>query len=286
VANLARGPVAAWLATAVSRGRDGLHTSQNNARPEDNAGYRTGCLSLKNLFSHLSDFDNEICLAVSVAAAEPSPRHTPVDGLLEALGALLEWPAAARHSPPPAQRTLREDDLLTLLELPNLDAHDLAGQADRPSLDAAAASASRGGCIVREMEMLALLLADSGSHEPYTQSESSGSGPAAAVCAEDTRVEGPPSPPATNSAAGQSGQAPPPGDQADADPGHVADTAAVNSDQISGAPGLAPAELESEPRRWLCRAESAVGGMGDVTNQNTTTIEKQVESNSGCSSGE
>jgi hypothetical protein len=202
-----------------------------------------------------------------VAAAEPSPRHTPVDGLLEALGALLEWPAAARRSPPPAQRTLREEDLLHLLELPDLDAHDLAGESDRPSLDAAAAAAAaRGGRIVRDEDLLPLLLADSGTQELYTQSESSsespGSGPAAAVRAEETRAAGSSPPPATNSAAVQSGQAPPPADPADADLGHAADTAAADLDIISGAPGPAPAEQVSEPRRLLCRAESATGGMG------------------------
>jgi hypothetical protein len=92
-------------------------------------------------------------------------------------------------------------------------------------------------------------------------------------------VAGSPSPPATNSTAGQSGQVPP-ADPEDADSGHAADTAAEDSDVISGAPGPAPAEQESE------LAESAAGGMGDIPDQNMTTIEEEVELNSGYSCGE
>jgi hypothetical protein len=245
-----------------------------------------------------------------VAAAEPLPRHIPVDGLLEALGALLEWPAAARPSLPPAQCKLREEDLLhlleipaPLLEIPDLDAHEWAGEADHPSLDAAAAAASKAAVaaaaaaagveprngleIFRDMDMPSLLLADSGSQELYTSSEPAGSGPAAAVRAEKARVAGYGSlpPPATNCAAGQSGQAPPPADPAEAGLGHAADTAAPDSDTISGASGPAPVEPESELSRRLCMAESAADGMGDTTKQKPTTIE-EVEFNTGYSCGE
>jgi hypothetical protein len=90
------------------------------------------------------------------------------------------------------------------------------------------------------------------------------------------------SPPAAamNSAAGQSGQSPPPADPEDVGPDLAADTAAAYSDVISGAPGPAPEEQESE------LAELAAGGMGDISNQNTTTIEEEVELNSGYSCGE
>jgi hypothetical protein len=98
-------------------------------------------------------------------------------------------------------------------------------------------------------------------------------------------VVGSPSPPATNSAAVQSGQAPPPADPADADLGHAADTAAAGSGVISGAPDSAPAEQESELRRRLCRAESAACGMGDIPDQKPTTSEV-VELNSGYGCGE
>jgi hypothetical protein len=102
------------------------------------------------------------------------------------------------------------------------------------------------------------------------------------------RVAGSQLPPATDSGAGQSGQALPPANPADAGPRHAADTAAVDSDVSSGVPGPATARVgqESELRRWLCGAESAEGVIGDITDQNTTTIEEEVELNSGCSSGE
>jgi hypothetical protein len=222
------------------------------------------------------------------------PRHTPVNGLLEALGALLEWPAAEWQSPPPAQRTLHEEDLLHLLEHPDPDTHEWAGEVDHPSLDAAAAAAASAAAtpargIVRDLDMLSLLLADPDAQESYASSESSCSGPAAAVRAEAARVAGSPPPPATNSAAGQLGQVPPPADPADAGPGHAADTAAADSDTICGASGPAPAEQESALRRWLCRAESAAGGMDgggyDIPGQKPTAIEV-VEFISGYSVGE
>jgi hypothetical protein len=96
---------------------------------------------------------------------------------------------------------------------------------------------------------------------------------------------GSPSPPATSSAAGESGQAPPPADPADAGPGHAADTAAAGSDVLPGAPDSAPVEPESELSRRLCMAESAADGMGDTTNQKPTTSEV-VELNSGYGCGE
>jgi hypothetical protein len=232
-----------------------------------------------NTCSHISDPKNKIFyLAVPVEAAEPSPRHIRVHDLLEALGALLEWPAAVRQSPPPAQCTLREKDLLPLLEIPDLGAHNWADESDRPSLNAAAVAAAEaagapaakagveprnGQEIVREMDMLSLLLSDSDSQEPYTPSESAGSGPAAAVRVEAAHEAGSPPPPTTNSAAGQSGHAPPPADPENADPSHTPDTAAVDSDKISTSLGPAPAEQESELRRLLCRAESTAGGLGE-----------------------